>query len=189
LHGFNVPVFDADAAVHRLYRSGSPMLDEVNRAFPDCLDPAGSVDRGKLGGEVFGDRAAMRRLESIVHPWTFRMQRWFLMQRCREGWPVVALDIPLLFETGAQARMDATLVVETSGEVQYQRAMRRPGMTEGKLMAIRKQQMPTGEKCRLADFTIASGHDRGATTPAIARILMTIAARPAKAWPERWNSV
>jgi len=187
LRGFNVPVFDADAAVHQLYEAGSPMLDEVVSAFPGCLDGTGSVDRRKLGSQVFGNRASMQRLEAIVHPWTIRMQRSFLQQRCREAWPIVALDIPLLFETSAQRRMDATLAVEASNEIQRQRALNRPGMTEVKLAAIRRQQMTTSKKRKHADFTIASGYDRGTTTLALARILKKIAQQPASAWPARWK--
>ena len=187
LRCLNVPVFDSDAAVHRLYQAGSPMVREIDDLFPGCLNHFGSVDRLKLAKVVLGDHEALRKLESLVHPWTFHLQRQFLMKRSCERWPTVGLDIPLLFETNGQKRMDATLVVETSTAIQTHRALRRPGMTQAKLKTILAKQMSPFEKRKRADFVVQSGFDRSTTTEALTQIIRNISMRPGHAWPRLWS--
>jgi len=146
-----VPVHDADAAVHRLYAGEA--APAIEAAFPGTTG-ASVVDRQKLGGRVLGDPAAMRRLESIVHPLVRREELRFLDGAANAGAAVAVLDIPLLFETGADRRVDAVVVVTAPPQVQRARAFERPGMTEEKFRAAIARQMPDAEKRRRADFIV-----------------------------------
>jgi dephospho-CoA kinase len=146
-----VPVHDADLTVHRLYAGEAAALIEA--AFPGVTD-AGSVDRNKLGQRVLGDPDALQRLEGIVHPLVVREELRFLAQAEKAGAPIAVLDIPLLFETGADRRVDAVVVVTAPPQVQRARAFERPGMTEEKFEAILGKQMPDTEKRRRADFVV-----------------------------------
>jgi dephospho-CoA kinase len=143
-----LPVHDADLAVHRLYAGEAAPL--IERAFPGTVGAAG-VDRNKLAQRVLGDAAALRRLEAIVHPLVRREESRFLDEAERAGMPVAVLDIPLLFETGADRRVDAVVVVTAPAEAQRARAFRRTGMTEENFQALLAQQMPDSEKQRRAD--------------------------------------
>lgn len=150
-----VPVHDADAAVHRLYDGEAGGL--IEREFPGTT-VAGRVDRTRLAGRVVGDPQALKRLEAIVHPLVRKSENAFLEDARRRGAPVVVLDIPLLFETGGDARVDAVVVVTTPAEVQRERVLARPGMTAEKFEALLAKQMPDAEKRRRADFIVDSGH-------------------------------
>lgn len=175
---FEVPVFDADAEVHRLFQPGGAAVTPVAAAFPGCLDDAGGIDRALLGRQVIGDRAALRRLETIVHPLVRTAERRFL-GRCRaRGCPLVVLDIPLLFETGAERRVDAVAVVTAPAFLQAARVLRRPGMTPERLAAIRARQAPASVRRRRADFLIPSGLGRRPTVEAIGRIVAHLRAQP-----------
>lgn len=184
--GFGVPVFDADAAVHALFTAGSPMVDEVEAAFPGTRDASGAIDRRVLGGRVFDDPAALGRLEAIVHPAVRAAERRFLQRLARYGFPMAVLDVPLLFETGAERLVDCVVVVDVRPEIQALRAMSRPGMTAAKLAAIRRQQLPGPEKRRRADFVLAAGHDRGASAAGVEAILDRLDDWPRRAWPQAW---
>jgi dephospho-CoA kinase len=153
-----VPVHDADAVVHRLYDGEAVAAIEV--AFPGTTGN-GKVDREKLGKRVLGDTAAMKRLESIVHPLVGQAREKFLAEAERSGAKVAVLDIPLLFETQGDERCDATVVVSAPPEVQRARAFERPGMTEQKFAAILAKQMPDAEKRKRADFVVdtSKGYD------------------------------
>ncbi|TCD15990.1 dephospho-CoA kinase [Oricola cellulosilytica] len=153
-----VPVHDADAAVHALYSGKAAPL--IRAAFPGVVK-GGSVDRAALGAQVIGDPDAMAKLEAIVHPLVREMEIAFLNQARKEGAPVVVLDIPLLFETGGDKRVDQTVVVTAPPEVQRRRVLARPGMTEERFQAIQGRQMPDTQKRARADFIIdtASGLD------------------------------
>jgi dephospho-CoA kinase len=153
-----VPVYDADAEVHRLYQPGGAAVAEIAEAFPDCVTD-NRVDRARLGARVTGDPEAFRKLESIVHPLVGREQQEFLKQAADAGADMVVLDIPLLFETGGHARMDAVVVVSAPEDVQRARVMARPGMTEDKLKGILLKQMPDAEKRAQAHFVIET--DKG----------------------------
>lgn len=153
-HG--VPVFDADAAVHRLMAKGGAAVRPVQAAFPDAV-VEGAVDRKALGAAVFGDDAALRRLERIVHPLVGRAERAFMARAARDRRPVVARDVPLLFETGGDKRCDMTLTVSAPAHIQRYRVLARPGMTVERLEQVRAKQMPDAEKRRRADRVIPSG--------------------------------
>jgi dephospho-CoA kinase len=148
-----VPVFDADAAVHRLYAGEAAAAIEA--AFPGTAGEHG-VDRAKLAQAVLGDPAALARLEAIVHPLVRREELRFIAEASRAGAPVAVLDIPLLFETGRASLVDAVVVVSAPPEVQRARAFERPGMTEEKFGALLAKQMPDEEKRRRADFIVDS---------------------------------
>jgi dephospho-CoA kinase len=146
-----VPVHDADQTVHRLYAGeGAPLIEA---AFPGVTNAEG-VDRGKLAKRVLGDPDALRRLEAIVHPLVRREELRFLDHAEEAGAPVAILDIPLLFETGADRRVDAVVVVTAPAEMQRARAFERAGMTEEKFQALLAKQMPDAEKRHRADFVV-----------------------------------
>ena len=146
-----VPVFDADAEVHRLQGPGGALLPAIEAAFPGATGPDG-VDRIRLGEQVFGDDAALARLEAIVHPAVAAAQRAFL-ERHGDA-PVVVLDIPLLFERGTAALVDRILVVSAPPAVQRARVLARPGMTAEKFEAILARQTPDADKRAQADFIV-----------------------------------
>jgi dephospho-CoA kinase len=148
-----VPVFDADAAVHRLYAGEAAAVIEA--AFPGTTGEHG-VDRAKLAQAVLGDPAALARLEAIIHPLVRREELRFIAEASEAGAPVAVLDIPLLFETGRASLVDAVVVVSAPPEVQRARAFERPGMTEEKFGALLAKQMPDEEKRRRADFIVDS---------------------------------
>lgn len=146
-----VPVHDADEAVHRLYAGSAAPLIEA--AFPGrTVD--GVVDRAALGKLVLGDAAAMKRLEAIIHPLVRADTDAFLAGHRAAGTKLVVLDIPLLFETGGRDRVEKIVVVSAPADVQRERVLARPGMTEEKFDAIRARQTPDEEKRRLADYVI-----------------------------------
>jgi dephospho-CoA kinase len=150
------PVYDADAAVHRLYAKGGAAVGPVGEAFPGVVKD-GAVDREALSRAVLNNPAAMKTLESIVHPLVRREQERFLEEQRRAGAPVVVLDIPLLFEGGGERFLDAVIVVSAPAATQRARVLKRPGMTEAKFEAILAKQMADAEKRRRADFVINTG--------------------------------
>ena len=150
-----VPVYDADAAVHVLYEGGA--APAIETAFPGTT-VAGKVDRNRLSARVVHDPAAMRRLEEIVHPLLGASRQKFLADAERSGTRVVVVDVPLLFETGGEKRVDAVVVVTTTAEIQRRRILSRPNMTDEKLDAILARQMPDAEKRRRANFVVDTSH-------------------------------
>jgi dephospho-CoA kinase len=163
-----VPVFDADAAVHRLYAGEAAAVIEA--AFPGTTGEHG-VDRAKLAQGVVGDPAALARLEAIIHPLVRREELRFIAEASRAGAPVAVLDIPLLFETGRASLVDAVVVVSAPPEVQRARAFERPGMTEEKFRALVAKQMPDEEKRRRADFIVDSSRSYDSARTQIHAIL------------------
>jgi len=151
-----VPVYDSDAAVHRLYEPGGAAVEKIADAFPGTVKD-GRVDRGALSKRLAGDEAAFRKLESIVHPLVAEENRKFLAQAHAGGAEMVVQDIPLLFETGEHARMDAVVVVSAPAHIQRQRVLERAGMTEKKLDQILSRQMPDEEKRAKAHFVVETG--------------------------------
>jgi dephospho-CoA kinase len=170
-----VPVHDADAAVHKLYEGEAVPLIEA--AFPGTTE-AGRVDREKLGQRVVGDAAAMKRLEAIVHPLVRQTEERFLAEAKARDAKVVVLDIPLLFETGGDTRVDATVVVTAPADVQRARVLERPGMSAEKLDALLAKQMPDAEKRRRADFVVDSGQGIEHARAQVRQILTRIANMP-----------
>jgi dephospho-CoA kinase len=146
-----VPVHDADLSVHRLYAStAAPMIEAE---FPGVTNAQG-VDRNKLAARVLNNPEALRRLEGIIHPLVRHDELQFLDEAERAGASVAVLDIPLLFEIGAERWVDAIVVVTAPAEVQRSRVFERPGMTEEKLQVLLAQQMPDTDKRRRADFVV-----------------------------------
>jgi dephospho-CoA kinase len=170
-----VPLHDADAAVHRLYEGEATPLIEA--AFPGTTS-GGRVDRDKLAKKVLGDSAAIKRLETIIHPLVGRAEARFLDDAARKDVAVVVLDIPLLFETGADRRCDAVAVVSAPADVQRARAFERPGMTEEKFQAILAKQMPDAEKRARADFVVDTSKGLDAARVQVREILGRIARMP-----------
>jgi dephospho-CoA kinase len=150
-----VPVYDADAAVHMLYEGKA--APAIEAAFPGTTVD-GKVDRNRLSARVVHDPAAMRRLEEIVHPMLGASRQKFLAEAERSGARVAVVDVPLLFETGGEKRVDAVVVVTTTAEIQRQRILSRPNMTNEKLDAILARQMPDAEKRRRANFVVDTSH-------------------------------
>jgi dephospho-CoA kinase len=146
-----VPVYDADATVHRLYAGEAAALIEA--AFPGTSGEQG-VDRARLAQAVLGDAAALARLEAIVHPLVRREEVRFLEAARKAGARVAVLDIPLLLETGGDRRVDAVVVVSAPADMQRVRVFERPGMTEEKFRALIAKQIPDEEKRRRADFVV-----------------------------------
>jgi dephospho-CoA kinase len=149
-----VPVFDADAVVHRLQGPGGALIEEIERAFPGTAGAAG-VDRPLMAARVLGDAAALARLEAIVHPAVAAERAAFL--ETHRAAPVVLLDIPLLFEKGGWSEVDKIAVVSAPAEVQRARVLARPGMSEARFEQILNLQMPDEEKRARADFVIPTG--------------------------------
>ncbi|WP_310534870.1 dephospho-CoA kinase [Novosphingobium sp.] len=174
--GLGVPVFDADKAVHELQGPGGPLLPAIEAAFPGTTGPDG-VDRQKLGAAVFGDAPALARLEAIVHPAVAAMRRQFLHDMAHE--PLVVFDIPLLFEKGSNAGVDAVLVVSAGPEAQRARVLARPGMTEEKFERILGLQVPDAEKRARADFVIDTGVSLAETRHAVQALVHALLGKPA----------
>lgn len=177
-----VPVHDADAAVHRLLGPGGAAVEAVGRAFPGVVS-GGAVDRRELGRRVFADADALRRLEALLHPAVWRDQRAFLERAARRGCRLAVLDVPLLFETGADADCDAVAVVSAPRFVQEARVLARPGMTRARLAAVQAEQLPDAEKRRLADFVIPSGLGRRETLRAVGRVVAVAETLRPGCWP------
>lgn len=156
LRRLGVPVFDADAEVHKLMARGGRAVARVEAAFPGVVKN-GAVDRAALGSKVFGDADALRRLEKILHPMVGDAERAFMARAARARKSVVARDVPLLFETGGHKRCDMTLTVSAPAHIQRARVLARPGMTEARLNQVRAKQMPDAQKRRMADRVIPSG--------------------------------
>lgn len=154
-----LPVFDADAAVHRLQARGGRAVRAIERAFPGTVRD-GAVDRAALRQAAVFDPAAMARLEAILHPMVRAEERAFLGRARRAGKRAAVLDIPLLFETGGERRVDRVVVVSAPPAVQMARVRRRRGMTEAQIRAIIARQMPDAEKRRRADVVVRTGLSR-----------------------------
>lgn len=163
-----VPVFDADAVVHRLQGPGGALVAAIEAAFPDTTGPEG-VDRTALGEAVLGDPAALKRLEALVHPAVAAERARFLAEHADA--PIVLLDIPLLFETGGEASVDKVAVVSAPPEVQRARVLSRPGMTPERFDAILARQTPDAEKRARADFVIDTGGSLDATAAEVEAVI------------------
>ena len=188
LERLGVPVHDADAAVHELLQPGSAAMPRIMAAFPPHKFPRlyGTVKgkklikRAALGALVFHDPQQKKKLESILHPLVRKSQNEFIRKNRKLGKRILALDIPLLFETGAESRVDYTLVMTAPAAVQRKRVLARRGMTEAKFQAILAQQMPDAEKRARADFVVKSGLGRAHTMRALKTVLQAIEKREKK---------
>ena len=173
LRMLGVPVHDADRAVHRLLARGGAAVAPVAAAFPGA-ERGGAIDRTALGRRVFGNPQELRRLERLLHPLVRREEQQFLKRMRARRVPIVALDIPLLFETGGERRCDKVIVVTAPPFIQRARVMARPGMTEERFRAVLAQQMPDAEKRRRADFVVPTGLGRAVARRHLRRILETL---------------
>lgn len=170
-----VPVYDADAAVHQLYEGEA--APAIEAAFPGTT-ANGKVDRAKLSARVVQDAVAIKQLEQIVHPMLGASRQKFFADAEAAGAPIVVLDIPLLFETGGEKRVDAVVVVTTSAELQRERVLARGTMDAAKLDAIIAKQMPDAEKRKRADFIVDTSHGLDPVRARIRDILDEIAKMP-----------
>ncbi|WP_128929460.1 dephospho-CoA kinase [Bradyrhizobium guangxiense] len=170
-----VPVYDADAAVHQLYEGEA--APAIEAAFPGTTVD-GKVDRPKLSARVVHDPAAIKQLEQIVHPMLGASRQKFFAAAEAAKAPVVVLDIPLLFETGGETRVDAVVVVSTSPELQRERVLARGTMDEAKLDAIIAKQTPDAEKRKRADFVVDTSHGLEPVRAQIKHILAEVVKMP-----------
>ena len=182
LRQMHVPVYDADAAVHRLQAPGGIALPPIEAAFPGVVK-AGVLDRQALGARVFGNKEALRKLEAIVHPLVAREQRRFIRRAALRGAPLVVLDIPLLFEGLGERRVDGVLVVSAPAFLQRQRVMARPGMTPEKFAGILKQQVPDSRKRRKATVVIPTGLGLAPTRAALTKAVRELTKKQGRSWP------
>jgi dephospho-CoA kinase len=166
-----IPVFDADAAVHALYAGEA--VAAVDAAFPGVAIN-GRIDRERLAAKVLNDPAALKKLEAIVHPLVRAAQDKFRADAEKSGAAIAVLDIPLLFETGGDARVDAVLVVTAPADVQRSRLLERPGMTGDKIEGMLARQMPDSEKRRRADFVIDTSRGFDAARAEVRSILQQL---------------
>lgn len=172
-----VPVYEADAAIHRLLAPGGRGVLPVRAAFPEADDGRGGIDRRRLGARVFDDPAALARLEDILHPLARTIEADFFARCRRQRRRLVVLDIPLLFETGGERRVDLTVVVTAPAFLQRQRVLARPGMTAEKFDRIRARQMSDGEKRARADVIIHTGLGFGHTARQVKRLVRALTYR------------
>ncbi|MBI3678568.1 MAG: dephospho-CoA kinase [Proteobacteria bacterium] len=167
-----IPVYDADAAVHRLYETGGAAVAPIDSAFPGTVKN-GRVDRDELSKKLAADPALFKKLEEIVHPLVGLEQQKFMAEATAKGAEMVVLDIPLLFEKGGHSRMDAIVVVSAPSQIQRARVLARSGMTQDKLDQILSRQMPDEEKRAKAHFVVVT--DKG-FDHALAQVKMIVAA-------------
>ncbi|MDB5452796.1 MAG: dephospho-CoA kinase [Caulobacteraceae bacterium] len=168
-----VPVYDADAEVHRLYAEGGAAVPLVEAAFPGVVKD-GAVDRAALSARVVGDPRALKALEEIVHPLVGLSRADFFEAARAAGADLVILDIPLLFETGGEARVESVVVVSAPAPVQRERVMARAGMTPEKFEAILTRQIPDAEKRARADFVIDTGQGLEAARDQVRQVIAAL---------------
>ena len=186
-----VAVFDADAEVHQLYENDALPLIEV--AFPGTA-AAGTVDRAKLGAELAKDPAGFKRLEAIVHPLVQASERRFLQEQQKSGAWAAVLEVPLLYETGGDAKVDVVIVVSAPPEIQRARVLARPGMTEARFEQLNARQLADAEKRRRAHFVVDTGVSLNETRASLAIILDTLKAevrsgRAGTALRQHWSAL
>jgi dephospho-CoA kinase len=174
-----VPVYDSDAAVHALYASGGAAVAPVEAAFPGVV-VNGAIDRAKLSARVLGDSEALAKLEAIVHPLVGAHRIGFFEKAEAEGHQIVVLDIPLLFETGGEKKVDKVVVVSAPADVQRARVLARPEMTPEKFEAILARQTPDAEKRARADFVIDTSQGLDSAKQQV-RDLLTLLRSPGRA--------
>ena len=166
-------VWDADAAVHRLYGAGGAAVGPVGALVPEAVR-GGAIDRGVLRAAIMADPGLLKRIEAVVHPLVQADRLDFLERARAEGVRVVVCDIPLLFETGQAGAFDAVVVVSAPPDVQRARVLARPGMTEAAFEAILARQMPDADKRARADFVVETGEGMEAARVQVAAILQAM---------------
>lgn len=179
-----IPVYDADAAVHGIYAPGGSAVAPIEAAFPGVTG-ANGVDRDALAKRVLNDAAALKKLESIVHPLVALEQQKFLEQAAAQNAEIIVIDVPLLYETGGQKRVDCVVLVSAPYELQRERVLERAGMSEEKFQAILAKQVPDAEKRQQADFIIDSSQGLDAAMAQVEALMPLLKKIPAKAWNAR----
>jgi dephospho-CoA kinase len=169
-----VPVFDADAAVHQLYSPGGRAVPLIRAVFPDAIADDGGVNRTRLGEHMRSDPLNLDVLTSFIHPWVGEMRAAFLSKAQEAGSAAVVFDVPLLFETGGDAKVDATVVVTAPADVQRARVMERPGMTADLFETLLGRQMPDAEKRARADYVISTAEGFEAAEARVKSVLADI---------------
>ncbi len=183
-------VFDADGAVHRLTGPGGAAVGAVEKAFPGVADGRGRdrrIDRTRLAARVFDAPAKLEKLEAVLHPKVRNETQNFLTAAASRGVRLAVLEVPLLFETGGDARCDVSAVVWAPARVQRARVMGRAGMTLAKFAAIRSRQMSEREKFRRADFFIPTGDGACATLREVRAIVRILKTHTSRCWPDCWE--
>jgi dephospho-CoA kinase len=178
-HG--VPVCDSDATVHFLYDKGGLAVGPIQALFPEAVID-GRVDRDVLGRAVLGKPEALKALEAVVHPLVGVAQRDFLARAASSGAAMAVIDVPLLFETGGEKRVDVVVVVSAPAELQRERVLARPGMTADKFELIVKKQVSDAEKRRRADFVVDSSRGLAHADAQVVAIIEALKHRPGKIW-------
>jgi dephospho-CoA kinase len=179
-----VPVYDADAAVHAIYAPGGSAVAPIEEAFPGVTNASG-VDRDALAKLVLNDPVALKKLESIVHPLVGREQQKFLEQAAADKAEIIVIDVPLLYETGGQKRVDCVVLVSAPYELQRERVLARPGMHEEKFQAILAKQVPDAQKRQQADYIIDSSQGLESAQVQVEALIPLLKEIPAKAWQAR----
>ncbi|HEX2840672.1 dephospho-CoA kinase [Hyphomicrobium sp.] len=184
LRARGVPVFDADAEVHRLYAAEAAPL--IEKAFPGTTS-AGQVDRARLAAALAKDEGQFRKLEEIVHPLVHDAEQRFLNDAQRSGTAVAVLEIPLLLEVGRNEHVDVVVVVSAPAHHQRARVLERPGMTDDRLDALLARQLPDAEKRLRADFVVDTGGTFADTEAQVDAILTALKSKPAHAFVRDWQ--
>jgi len=183
LRALAIPVFDADGEVHRIYEGDAAALIEA--AFPGTT-LEGKVDRARLAAALLANPQDLRRLEAIVHPLVLEGERAFLRQAAAGGAGMAVLEVPLLLESGGQARVDVVIVASAPEEMQHTRVLARPGMGPEKLAQILQRQMADGKKREMADFVVDTGGSFADTDAQVDRIVESLKARRGSAYRRFW---
>ena len=186
IRALGVAVCDADALVHKLYKPDGAAVAPIEAAFPGTTSAESGVDRQRLTAVLLADDTAFGKLEAIVHPLVLAAERRFLHEQAAKGAEKAVLEIPLLFETGGESRVDVTIVVSAPADVQRERVLVRPGMTPEKLDQIVSRQMPDEEKRRRADFVVDTSRSIPETEAQIDRIIAGLSGRPGAAFAQHW---
>jgi len=175
-----VPIYDADAEVRRLYAPGGAAVAPVEAAFPG-VTVSGAIDRARLSDHVLGDAEALKRLNGIVHPLVGRSRADFLVRARESGAPFAVFDIPLLYETGGEKGVDVVVVVSAPADMQRERVLGRPGMSQQKLDAILAAQKPDAEKRARADFVVDTSGGLDMARAQVDRIITALRERAKQA--------
>jgi dephospho-CoA kinase len=183
LRALGIAVCDADAEVHKLYEGTA--VPAIEAAFPGTTSD-GKVDRQKLAAALLGNPGGFKRLESIVHPLVFESERAFLREQAARDAAMAVIEVPLLFETGGDVRVDAVIVVSASAEAQRERVIRRPAMTLEKLEQMLSRQMADADKRARADFVVDTGGSFAETDAQVDRIVESLQGRQGTAFAEYW---
>ena len=181
-----IAVCDADSIVHKLYKAGGAAVAPIATAFPGTTSEDGGIDRQKLAAALLTDPSAYEKLEAIVHPLVFATERDFIHEKMAKGAEKVVLEIPLLFETGGDERVDVTIVVSAPAAIQRSRVLERAGMTAEKFEQILSRQTSDDEKRRRADFVVDTSRSIPETEAQIDRIMAQLSGRKGTAFARHW---